>query len=268
MFSRKFPQITQQPLFYQLNNLLNLSVKTIIPLILAVGCSQKPKAVATIEVLNSTPDYGLDPNQHYTPEHFKSLFESAAANYPNTTPPSSTQPIINPEVDKLAAQIALERGYKYRPVVANTDMLIGVDYASLQPTAAHGFQTMKNEAATAGNKLIAVSGYRSPKDQKEIFTGKLNDYSKTSLNKRLVTSSWPGMSRHHTGYTIDFICDSGTLENFENSHCYQWLADDNFANAKRHGFIPSYPVGAANQGPKPEAWEFVYIGTSTQIKQQ
>ncbi len=39
-----------------------------------------------------------------------------------------------------------------------------------------------------------------------------------------------------------------------------WLRADDFAVAKRHGFVPSYPRGSAPQGPQPEPWEFVHVG--------
>ena len=35
---------------------------------------------------------------------------------------------------------------------------------------------------------------------------------------------------------------------------------DNFYNAKRFGFIPSYPDDLNAQGPNPEPWEFVWVG--------
>src|SRR5690606_25521512 len=34
----------------------------------------------------------------------------------------------------------------------------------------------------------------------------------------------------------------------------------NYANAKRFGFIPSYPPDGGKQGPEPEPWEFVWVG--------
>ena len=43
------------------------------------------------------------------------------------------------------------------------------------------------------------------------------------------------------------------------------MAANNFAEAKRHGFVPSYPAGAGPQGPRPEPWEFVYVGVAPLI---
>ncbi|MCZ6518642.1 MAG: hypothetical protein O6853_02485, partial [Actinobacteria bacterium] len=42
---------------------------------------------------------------------------------------------------------------------------------------------------------------------------------------------------------------------------YAWLSKDNFAIPKQNGLVPSYPDDIVGQGPKPEPWEFVWIGT-------
>ena len=70
----------------------------------------------------------------------------------------------------------------------------------------------------------------------------------------------PGYSRHQTGYAIDLASGSYGHNEFEHSEAYAWLTADNFYQAKRHGFVPSYPAGVENQGPDPEAWEFIYVG--------
>ena len=47
---------------------------------------------------------------------------------------------------------------------------------------------------------------------------------------------------------------------FGSTRAYEWLSSDNYLNAKRFGFIPSYPQGAGKQGPDPEPWEYVWVG--------
>ncbi len=73
--------------------------------------------------------------------------------------------------------------------------------------------------------------------------------------------SLPGTSKHHAGYALDFRYPSGTFGEFRSTPDYAWLAADNFAVPKRHGLIPSYPDDAESQGPNPEPWEFVWVGT-------
>jgi uncharacterized protein with LGFP repeats len=70
----------------------------------------------------------------------------------------------------------------------------------------------------------------------------------------------PGFSKHQSGYTIDFRASGVGGGAFGSSRLGQWLAADNYAAAKRHGFIPSYPSGAGAQGPEPEPWEYVWVG--------
>jgi len=80
------------------------------------------------------------------------------------------------------------------------------------------------------------------------------------VNTVLITSSIPGYSKHHTGYTLDLLCGGWEFENFKNSPCQKWIIADNYKVAKENGFIPSYPDGADIQGPDPEAWEYVWVG--------
>lgn len=68
------------------------------------------------------------------------------------------------------------------------------------------------------------------------------------------------MSKHHGGYAIDFRYPDGIYGSFRWSPGIAWLAKDNFAAAKRNGFIPSYPDDVGDQGPNPEPWEFVWVG--------
>ena len=69
----------------------------------------------------------------------------------------------------------------------------------------------------------------------------------------------PGHSKHHTGYAIDVAAAQGDLT-FGRTQTYAWMAANNFANAKAHGWIPSYPEGSKPAGPNPEPWEFVWVG--------
>jgi LAS superfamily LD-carboxypeptidase LdcB len=41
------------------------------------------------------------------------------------------------------------------------------------------------------------------------------------------------------------------------------MSKDNYLQAKKYGWIPSYPEGAQQQGPEPEAWEYVWVGTAS-----
>ncbi len=85
--------------------------------------------------------------------------------------------------------------------------------------------------------------------------------SDKEINDILITRSIPGYSKHHTGYTIDIGCGNYLLDySFADTECFDWLAVNNYENAKRFGFIPSYPENSGKQGPEPEPWEYVWVG--------
>lgn len=184
----------------------------------------------------------------------------------------TTKPAIRstPEADTVIQDLAEKRGYKLR-FEATESRLVFVDGQRLQPEAQQSWLQLKTAAATDKIELILVSGYRSILDQKGIFNGALNlDTAKDAqiaageyniaISNIFKTISIPGYSRHHTGYTIDLGCGNRNLTLFSQTECYQWLSRFNYLNAKRFGFLPSYPAGSPNQGPDPEAWEYVWVG--------
>jgi D-alanyl-D-alanine carboxypeptidase len=165
------------------------------------------------------------------------------------------------DADKKIQELAEKRGYKLRfeAICQCFQIEASQDWAKLKAAA----------SKEADLNLVLVSGFRSIKDQRDIFLNQITNWSNQAIsegqadeaiNDILVTRSIPGYSKHHTGYTIDLGCNSQDLINFKNTLCYQWLSANNYENAKRFGFIPSYPQGATNQGPDPEQWEFVWVG--------
>lgn len=166
----------------------------------------------------------------------------------------------DPDLDDRIRAIAESRGYRRQPEPSRD--LVVVDGVRLQPPAAASWTALKSAAAAAGHSLVLRSGYRSHADQRVIFTGKLTDRSDAGIDRRLQTSAAPGYSKHHTGYAVDITQSGWTIFSFEGSPGYTWLAADDFANAKAHGWIPSYPEGASAQGPEPEPWELVWVGAT------
>ena len=59
----------------------------------------------------------------------------------------------------------------------------------------------------------------------------------------------PGFSKHQTGNAMDIGVPNVALVDFDSTEAFQWLSQDNFANARRFGFVPSYPAGAEGLGP-------------------
>lgn len=213
-------------------------------------------------------------------EEFKNLIDNSK--FENTSLPNNDLiPVLGDDaVDKHIIEIAESRGYKKRPLAIETSLTsIGTD--RLQVAAKEGYEKMIASAEEDGIRIGLVSGFRSLNDQKSLFqtrfrneslninkgrvytnaevvSGKADD----AINKVLSSSSIPGYSRHHTGYTID-ITDLNAKNDFTlfaDTQGYKWMSANNYFNSKRFGFIPSYPPGASNQGPEPESWEYVYVG--------
>lgn len=185
--------------------------------------------------------------------------------------PVENPPIIsgNDAADARIRQIAESRGYRLRS--SPNDALTSVDGMPVQPSVVASWNALRSAAAAQGLQMSIVSAYRSVENQRSLFLSRLSATGATieqvaagaadsKVNSVLITSSIPGYSKHHTGYTLDLLCAGWEFENFKNSPCQTWLTADNFKAAKENGFIPSYPDGADIQGPDPEAWEYVWVG--------
>lgn len=207
----------------------------------------------------------------FSGEEFKQLYNEITYKY-------VTETIKNIELfddnfaDLEVEKIAITRGYKKRNPAVET-RLVPVENGQseiLQPEAKEAFERLNTAAAKDGISLVLVSGYRSVLEQKNIFLNRFAaQYTSPQIKQGLAgkaiddllqTTSAPGYSRHHTGYTFDLGCGSREITLFVNTPCYTWISKDNYLNAKKFGLIPSYPAGAVNQGPEPEPWEYVWIG--------
>lgn len=196
----------------------------------------------------------------YTGDEFKALYEYAVAHrLPGLDQPSGQPSITGDEtLDERIWKIAFGRGYVLRPVASRA--MATVDGVPMQPQAAEAWRQLKAAARQAGLDFIVSSAYRSPATQRTQFLSKLKGTSDAAIDATLTWYSVPGTSKHHSGYALDFRYSNGTFGEFRNTPDYAWLARDNFYNAKRFGFIPSYPDDVSTQGPNPEPWEFVWVG--------
>ena len=113
---------------------------------------------------------------------------------------------------------------------------------------------------------MLASAYRGFDTQRHILFRHLKaPFTDERIHAKLRIVAPPGYSRHQTGYAIDLATADHGINEFRLSEAYAWLAADNFLEAKRHGFIPSYPAGVQNQGPDPEPWEFFYVGVENLV---
>ena len=202
---------------------------------------------------------GADVFPSFTGPEFTQLFDTA--DLPNLASIGSVLGITgSEEMDQRILEHAEQRGYQRRPLPANYALMrLVADGQALQRPAAAAWIALRADAAANGINLELRSAYRGQTYQRTLFLRSLSlPYDFEDMAERLQSSAPPGYSKHHTGYAID-IGQHG-YANFERSPAYAWLAADNFAIAKKHGWIPSYPPDGGRQGPAPEPWEFTYVG--------
>lgn len=225
----------------------------------------RPRAglIVTGVLLLALPALAVEerPSPEYTGEQFTALYDYAVANLlPNLDAPNGRYRVTgDPTLDDRIWEIAIERGYEMRPMAAGD--LVAVDGVWMQSGAADAWRSLKPEARSAGMSFVVSSAYRSPESQRSWFLTQLDGTSDAAINATLNWYSVPGTSKHHGGYALDFRYAEGTFGGFRNTPDFAWLSADNFAVPKKHGLIPSYPDDAGGQGPRPEPWEFVWVGT-------
>jgi D-alanyl-D-alanine carboxypeptidase len=214
-----------------------------------------------------------------TGNEWKETYEKAKLTYDNINRESTlTNYFKDPEANNVAISIAEKRGFVKSALVKDESLLVPFDGQKIQKKMAEALNNMFKEMKSNRLKIKLLSGFRDVEEQTQIFEGEFKAVSvdengkeytvqeivqgkaDKAINKALDTIALPGFSRHHFGYAVDLTEEGTDYREFEKTKSYEWLAKDNFYNAKKYGIIPSYPKGVQSQGPEPEAWEFVYVG--------
>lgn len=134
----------------------------------------------------------------------------------------------------------------------------------MRSQAAQQFQAMTQAAQRAGVSLVSISGFRSIKDQEQVFFS-LKAQRNQTAQERASVSAPPGYSEHHTGYAVDIGDGAAPAENlqttFENTKAYKWLA----ANAARYNFEMSFPKDNP-QGVSYEPWHWRFVGDKDSLE--
>jgi LAS superfamily LD-carboxypeptidase LdcB len=219
-----------------------------------------------------------EPLPVFNGEEFTDLFDGLdlPGTDPVGVPPSITG---DGDADSRIRSIAERRGYRLRPEMVTGGEWIGGE--ELHGSVADAWESLRIAAARDGVDLELVSGFRSVVDQRGIFRTELDSAGTARIGRPYTLSeiasgdadaaidsvlrfhSIPGYSKHHTGYAVDVTVQGFDLSDFADTRGFDWISADNYLNAKRHGFVPSYPPGARNQGPVPEPWEYVWVGKRT-----
>ena len=204
----------------------------------------------------------------FSGEEFVELYNQIDAQRLNvdSVPVTFEDQMLNTYVNNFAQG----RGYLLRSF-ADSSRLVLFNGLQTLPEVRNAYNALKDEMLKQGIALHFVSGYRDLENQRRIFLSKLdieqpNDILTGAYDEQLAKvlerSALPGYSKHHSGYAVDFGCGNDYLVfEFAETECYQWMSQNNFEPIKKYGFIPSYPEDVMYQGPNPEPWEYVYVGT-------
>jgi D-alanyl-D-alanine carboxypeptidase len=172
----------------------------------------------------------------------------------------------DPAADERIRTMAVERGYVLRQLPSVE--LTSIAGWPLHAAVADAWLAMSAAAAADGVSVILASGFRPVDSQRVTFLGHLDltaaaivsGTADAHIDYVLSFSAPPGYSKHHTGYAVDISEGTERFAQFESTAAFEWLSADDYTNARRFGFVPSYPPGVAEQGPNPEAWEYVWVG--------
>ncbi|BCL38605.1 D-alanyl-D-alanine carboxypeptidase family protein [Nostoc sp. MS1] len=128
----------------------------------------------------------------------------------------------------------------------------------MRKTAAQRFQAMAQAARREGVVLLPVSGFRSVKEQEQLFFAVGAQRNQTP-SQRAALSAPPGHSEHHTGYAVDIGDGTAPTTNlqaiFDKTKAFAWLQ----ANAARFSFEMSFPKDNV-QGVSYEPWHWRFVG--------
>jgi D-alanyl-D-alanine carboxypeptidase len=189
--------------------------------------------------------------------------KSSPANSPNT---AISQPgnSVNTEANQAAKDTVLGHiSYKEAPD-SELVAIFSDGRIQMRKAAAAKYEAMVTEARKAGVNLVAISAFRSVKDQNQLFFGVSAQRNQTPA-ERAALSAPPGYSEHHTGYAVDIgdaaVPAANLSEMFEKTKAYQWLE----ANAARFSFELSFPKNNP-QGVSYEPWHWRFVGDTDSLE--
>lgn len=114
------------------------------------------------------------------------------------------------------------------------------------------------ETIGSGSAIIPVSGFRTHKEQEEIYAVSLKDHGE-AFTKDYV--AFPGHSEHETGLAIDLAFNQEPIDFIRPDFPRDGICGRFRSKAASYGFIERYQEGKENlTGIAPEPWHFRYVG--------
>lgn len=139
------------------------------------------------------------------------------------------------------------------------DPLPGTPYPDvlLEAVAARQLQALLEACGSAG-EIIPVSGYRTQKDQEDIYDSSLRENGEEFTKKYV---AYPGTSEHQTGLAIDVGKAAEEIDFIRPDFPYEGVCQRFRELAPSFGFIERYQAGREDStGIAQEPWHFRYVG--------
>jgi len=110
----------------------------------------------------------------------------------------------------------------------------------------------------ARSRITAVSGWRSRREQEQIYSESLSENGADFTAKYVAL---PGHSEHQTGLAVDLALNQPNIDFIRPYFPYTGICGAFREMAGRYGFIERYPKGKENiTGIAYEPWHFRYVG--------
>lgn len=158
--------------------------------------------------------------------------------------------------------ILVNKNYPYNTSKINTNEKLNLTYAmdsniQLEKMAAKSLTKLIHDLQCA-HKIVPVSGYRSLKEQRQIYTNSIMENGVDFTSKYVAL---PGHSEHQTGLAIDLGENSGTIDFIRPQFPYSGICGQFRYESMKYGFIERYPQGKEHiTDIAHEPWHFRYVG--------
>ncbi len=107
-------------------------------------------------------------------------------------------------------------------------------------------------------RIVPVSGWRSGKEQREIWDHSLAESGREFTEKYV---AYPGHSEHQTGLAIDLGLKQENIDFIRPDFPYEGICQTFRQKAVQYGFVERYPSGKEEiTGIGHEPWHFRYVG--------
>lgn len=170
----------------------------------------------------------------------------------------------------MKISISNEKIYEGNLLLVNADfpMQAGNEAELISAIVEYPEVLLKREAANAlqlilekidcDHRIVPVSGYRSAKEQTDIYAASLGDNGEDFTRKFVAL---PYHSEHQTGLAIDLGLKKDVIDFICPEFPYDGICEEFRKAAPRYGFIERYPKGKEHiTGIAYEPWHFRYVG--------